>query len=111
MERSVALESADGDAWIELTCAANYGICGQRPKAMELLNHYLAMRKGKTIDPYSVAGVYAILDDTNNAYSWLERAYREKSQPLDMLKVDHLWESQQSNPRYRDMLRRVGLDR
>ena len=111
MERSVALESADGDAWIELTCAANYGICGQRPKAMELLINYLAKHKGKTIDPYSVAGVYAILDDTNNAYSWLERAYREKSQPLDMLKVDHLWESQQSNPRYRDMLRRVGLDR
>jgi hypothetical protein len=88
-----------------------FGICGQEQRARELLNHYLAMQKGRAIELYNVAATYAILRDTSNAYSWLERAYRDRSQSLNGLKIDIAWDSQHSNPRYQDMLRRVGLDK
>jgi serine/threonine protein kinase len=110
---SYALRSYDRsghDSFMEVNCAQIYGICGQRQKALEFLDHYFVTQKGKTIEPYQVAATYAILHDTSNAYSWLDRAYREKSQGLGVLNIDPSWDFQRSSPRYRDMLRRIGLD-
>jgi tetratricopeptide (TPR) repeat protein len=109
LERS--LEATSHDSWIEINCSQMYGICGKNRRARELLNHYLTVQKGRAIESYNIAATYAILRDTSRAYSWLERAYRERSQSLNGLKIDIAWDSQHSNPRYRDMLRRVGLDR
>jgi len=109
LERS--LETSSHDSWVEINCSQMYGICGQDRRARELLNHYLRMQKGRAMESYNIAAAYAILRDTSNAYSWLERAFRDRSQSLNGLKIDIAWDNQHSNPRYQDMLRRVGLDR
>ena len=109
LERS--LKTSSHNSWVEINCSQMYGICGQDRKARELLNHYLAMQKGRLMESYNIAATYAILRDTSSAYSWLERAYRDRSQSLNGLKIDVAWDKQHSNPRYCDMLRRIGLNR
>jgi len=106
-----ALENSGHDSWVEINCAQMYGICGDSRRARNLLRHYLAGRNAKATEPYNIAAAYAILRDTSEAYSWLERAYSERSQSLNGLKIDIAWDTQRSTPRYQDMLRRVGLDR
>jgi len=81
------------------------------PKGAGVLNSYLKGGIGATVEPYNVASTYALLRDTLDAYVWLERAYREKSQSLGALKTDIAWDNQRSNPRYRDMLQKIGLSR
>jgi serine/threonine-protein kinase len=106
-----SLESSAHDSWIEINCAQMYGMCGRYQKARELLNHYLQVQKRRTIESYNVASTYAILRDSIDAYAWLERAFQDRSQSLNGLKIDIAWDTQRSNPRYLDMLRRIGLDR
>jgi len=49
------------------------------------------------------------LGDKNLAFEWLEKAYGERSPDLSLLKVDRMMDGLCSDPRFHDLLRRVGL--
>ena len=53
--------------------------------------------------------VYAGLDDHDQAFSWLEKAYEERFYRLAYLKVEALWDPLRSDPQFADLLRRVGI--
>ena len=59
--------------------------------------------------PYQVAEVYAYRGQTNQAFVWLERSYRERDPGLNQLKLDPLLKSLRSEPRYTELLTRMGL--
>jgi len=57
----------------------------------------------------SIAHVYVGLGETDQAFAWLERAYGERSFGMAWLKVEPSWDSLRSDPRFTDLMRRVGL--
>jgi hypothetical protein len=57
-----------------------------------------------------VANVYIGLGDKDQAFVWLEKAFQERSNALVWLKVWPLWDPLRSDPRFDDLLRRVGLE-
>ncbi|OLC99853.1 MAG: hypothetical protein AUH86_01405 [Acidobacteria bacterium 13_1_40CM_4_58_4] len=61
------------------------------------------------IDPAWTANHYAVLGDKDMAFAWLEKAYAEKSAGIRYLKVDPNFHSLRSDPRYADLLKRMGL--
>jgi serine/threonine protein kinase/Tfp pilus assembly protein PilF len=61
------------------------------------------------IDPAWHAGQYARLGEKDQAFAWLEKAYGEKSGFLHYLKVFPSFDSLRSDPRYADLLKRMGL--
>ncbi len=61
------------------------------------------------IDPMNIAGVYATLDDKDKAFFWVEKAFAEKSDYLRILKTARPFDSLRSDPRYKDVLRRMNL--
>jgi len=58
--------------------------------------------------PYGVAESYMLLGDKDEALVWLHKAYETRSGIL-FLKVDPYWKTIRSDPRYADLLRRMGL--
>lgn len=56
-----------------------------------------------------VAHLYARLGDKDKAFGWLEKAYDERSESMTWLKVDPVYDPLRTDPRYQDLLRRVGL--
>ena len=56
-----------------------------------------------------VALVYAGLEDKDQAFIWLEKAYEERFNRLAYLKVEALWDPLRSDSRFADLLRRVGI--
>ena len=58
--------------------------------------------------PYGVAESYMLLGDKDEALVWLDKAYETRSGIL-FLKVDPYWKTIRSDPRYTDLLRRMGL--
>ena len=52
---------------------------------------------------------YATAGDKDHAIQWLEKAYAERSSWLIELKVDPVWKNLHGDPRYQDLLRRVGF--
>ena len=91
-----------GVAWV-------YAVAGRKAEAERLLNAFKQLSAREYVDPYSIAEVYAGLGDKDRTFEWLERAYREHSVAMVWLKADPFWEKVRSDPRYEDLLRRVGL--
>jgi serine/threonine protein kinase/Tfp pilus assembly protein PilF len=61
------------------------------------------------IDPAWIAGNYALLGEKDRAFSWLEKAYAQKSGFLPLIKAAPVFDSLRSDPRYADLLKRMGL--
>jgi eukaryotic-like serine/threonine-protein kinase len=62
------------------------------------------------VDPAWIAGQYALLGEKDQAFTWLEKAYAEKSGFLGSnLKLHPYFDSLRSDPRYADLLKRMGL--
>ncbi len=61
------------------------------------------------VSPYHIAVIYAGLGQKDQALAWLEKAYAERDGSLVLLRVDPGLDSLRSDPRYADLVRRVGL--
>jgi TolB-like protein len=56
-----------------------------------------------------IASFYARVGDLDRAFTWLEKSYAGRSARLTHLKVDARYDNLRADPRFADMLRRVGL--
>jgi adenylate cyclase len=57
-----------------------------------------------------VAGAYARVGARDKAFEWLDKAYEERDgADLALLKVDPAWNNIRSDPRFADLLQRLGL--
>jgi hypothetical protein len=56
-----------------------------------------------------VASIHAALGENDEAISWLERAYQERAPQLMFLNTDPSFVGLRSDPKFRDLLRRVHL--
>ncbi|PYJ69100.1 MAG: hypothetical protein DME75_11690 [Verrucomicrobia bacterium] len=81
------------------------GIRGFRQKQLDL---GLERSKRQHVLSSLIAGYYARLGEREQAIQWLEKAYEERD-PMWLLKVDPRWDGLRSDPRFADLLRRVGL--
>jgi tetratricopeptide (TPR) repeat protein len=84
---------------------------GNREKALELVEQ-LKRNGGRQPDnapTFALVWAYAGLGDKEQAFAWLERACEEHRQRLTWLNVDPLLEPLRSDPRFTDLVRRIGL--
>jgi len=96
--------------WLHLALLAQaYGRTNDSRKAREMLDGMITASKMRFVPPAQIAIGYLGLDDRDAAFAWLERAYAEHSQVLTFLKMDPMFDPLRSDPRYADLIRRIGL--
>ena len=86
-----------------------YALAGRRNDAQNLLAKLLEMSKQRYVQPVLVARVYAGLGQKQDAFEWLEKAYQVHGRDLLELKYDPRFGSLRSDPRFNDLLRRIGI--
>lgn len=69
----------------------------------------IARTQGADVPSFVLAVVYTYLDDRDQAFAWLERAYGERDAALQGMKVDPCWDNLRSDPRFQDLLRRMNF--
>lgn len=57
----------------------------------------------------SVVNAYLGLGENEEAFVWLEQAYKEQSNMLQFVKVHPYFDPIRKDPRFADLVRRVGL--
>jgi len=85
-----------------------YAVAGKRNEAQSMLATQVAHHARTQAGAQAIALTYAGLGDKDQAFDWLATAYRERN-AMAMLKAYPLWDSIRSDPRFQDLLRRVGL--
>jgi eukaryotic-like serine/threonine-protein kinase len=105
-----AVELSQGDTDPTAGLAHAYAVAGQRANAEKILRELLRKSKTSYVSPYMIATIYAGLGDKNNAFKFLEKAYQERSPDIPwFLKADLRIDNLRSDPRFEDLVRRVGL--
>jgi TolB-like protein/DNA-binding winged helix-turn-helix (wHTH) protein/Flp pilus assembly protein TadD len=95
------------------TCIASlaraYAASGKRSEAVKLLSELKKHSNPPYSDASEIAVVYAALGDSDQAMNWLEKGYEERFNPSVLLRPG--FDSLRSDPRFEDLLRRIGLPR
>jgi TolB-like protein/DNA-binding winged helix-turn-helix (wHTH) protein/Flp pilus assembly protein TadD len=86
-----------------------YGRTGEPEQARRALAKLEEMNRHRPIDPAIVSWAYLGIGDNHRALSGLERAYAQHSNVMTTLKVEPRYDVLRSDPRFQDLMRRVGL--
>jgi tetratricopeptide (TPR) repeat protein len=85
-----------------------YARAGRATEARRVISK-LERRVPRENVTYGIALVYAGLGEKDKAFAWLEKSYEVRDKGLTYLKVDPCLDPLRSDPRFEDLLRRVGL--
>lgn len=88
---------------------AVYGIAGKDADAKRVLGELKEISKRRYVSPYNMAVVYAGLNDKDQAFGWLDRAWEARSFGMTQLRVETVLDNLRDDPRYRVLLKRMGL--
>ena len=86
------------------------GRSGQITEAHAAIHQLVESEKTSPVDPIAFAQAFAGIGDKDHALAWLEKAYAQHSNGLTSLKVDPAYDRLRGDQRFRDLLRRVGLE-
>jgi TolB-like protein/tetratricopeptide (TPR) repeat protein len=86
-----------------------YAAAGRSPDASRTLDEMHHRRVGEYVAPAALVNAYAGLRDRDQTFLWLERAISERSNIVQYLIVHPGFDFIRSDPRFADLVRRVGL--
>jgi len=94
--------------WLRLTevAVAQWGL-GHKAESEVTLQKLIS--KFADVAAYQIAENYAIRDDRDQAFAWLERAYRQRDPGLERLRIDHSFDGIRSDPRWDTFVHLLGL--
>jgi TolB-like protein/DNA-binding winged helix-turn-helix (wHTH) protein/Tfp pilus assembly protein PilF len=87
-----------------------HGRAQQKPEAQRAIQELQKIEQSKPVDPMSFAQAFAGMGDKDQALAWLEKAYARRSNGLTSLKVDPAFDLLRGDQRFKDLLRRIGLE-
>jgi tetratricopeptide (TPR) repeat protein len=103
-------EDAAAEAAMMLQAFKTGGEKGFYQKNLERTLRTLKQPGGESADPTDVASAYALVGDKDSALKWLDKAYEERDgQDIMLLKCVPPFKSLHGDPRFADLLRRLGL--
>ena len=108
LERAVSVSHES--AGIVGTLVAAYAHAGRRTDALRSLASLQARHQEGYVPAAAFITAYLGLGDYDQAFVWFERAYQEQSNILQFLKVHPFFDPVRADPRFRDLLQRVGLE-
>ncbi|MFN2530691.1 MAG: protein kinase [Pyrinomonadaceae bacterium] len=86
-----------------------YAVSGKKTEALKILADLQRVGTDKYVSEYHIAVIYAGLGQKDEAFNWLEKAYAERSEWMVNLSVDQRFDDLHSDPRFKALVRRVGL--
>jgi adenylate cyclase len=86
-----------------------YGVSGRSDEAQTILTQLKETSEKSYVCTYFIATVYLGLGEEDETFEWLNRAYDEREQWLIYLQVEPKLDSLRLDPRFADLVRRVGL--
>jgi adenylate cyclase len=90
--------------------AITYAKMGRREDARRILDQLIEKSRQQYVAADSIAVVYVVLGEKDEAFRWLERAFQEHSGGFYSYMFRPEFRALRSDPRFTDLLRRIGID-
>ena len=108
-EYEMTVEISEGEPVMIAGLAYAYAAAGKRKEAENLLDDLLKLSTGQHVEPTILIQVYAALGKNDRALECLEATYAGRYPLMIYLKVDPGLDNLRSDPRFQDLIQRVGL--
>jgi TolB-like protein/Flp pilus assembly protein TadD len=108
-ELQKAIGLSGGDKAFRSNLAYAYATSGRRNEALEMLRELKNPSNSGFSNASEIALIYVGLDEKDQAMSWLDKAYGERFNPSVLVRP--CFDPLRSDPRFQDLLRRIGLSR
>jgi TolB-like protein/Tfp pilus assembly protein PilF len=111
-EATTALEKArlmDGSPSIRGYLGHVYAVSGRRADAENVLQELKVLSGKRYVSAYCISMIYAGLNDKDAAFEWLEKAYNARASAMAQLAVDPVFDNLRTDPRFKDLLKRMNL--
>jgi TolB-like protein/Tfp pilus assembly protein PilF len=89
--------------------AQGYAIAGERKQARPFLKRLHGMAARKYVAPFEIALIHVCLQDHDEAFAWLQKAFDQRSIWLGYLQVEPQLDPVRSDRRFQELVRRVGF--
>lgn len=86
-----------------------YATMGRRGEALRLVEEFKQAARESYVDPTHVAAIYSGLGDAEQTLAWLEKGYQVRSTWMIYLNSDPRYDWLHGNPKFQNLLRRVGF--
>ncbi|OLD77170.1 MAG: hypothetical protein AUI33_04365 [Ignavibacteria bacterium 13_1_40CM_2_61_4] len=86
-----------------------YAVAGNRDEALKILAEMQETAKQRYVPSGAFAQIYVGLNEKEQAFAWLEKAYQQKGPGMTNLKVEPRSDNLRSDPRFADLVKRVGF--
>ena len=86
-----------------------YSLSGRKDDAMRIIDKLERRGRQGYIGATAFAFIYAALGDNDKAIAYLEKGHEERAFQMQFLKVDPRWDKLRGDPRFADLMRRLGL--
>jgi tetratricopeptide (TPR) repeat protein len=102
-------EAQQPGEWQEFVLARAYVKRSETGKAQKVVVDLKELSNKQYVSAQRMAQAYVGLDDKERAFKWLEKAYEEHSMRPDFMRVDPTYDNLRSDPRFRDLMSRTGV--
>jgi eukaryotic-like serine/threonine-protein kinase len=89
--------------------AAGYRKAGLKGACTALIEVLKNEKQREYVSPNELAQYYALMGDRDHTFEWLEKGYAERSGRMEYTKVEDFFEPFRTDPRYIDLVKRMGL--
>jgi hypothetical protein len=100
----------DDNLEIVATLGYTYGRAGWRLEAQQMLDELQQLSRARYVSPMLGALIATGMGEHDQAFGWLEQSYVDRAQMMSELKAEPLFDPLRADPRFADLLRRVGLE-
>jgi len=104
-----ALELSHGNRSVLAALGHAYGIAGNQAEARKILGQLQPLSKQHYVPAWDMAVLFAGLGDADHAFQCLQESYRERDSQMPFLNQDRRFASLRADPRFQNLLRKVGL--
>ncbi|MHC4808579.1 MAG: tetratricopeptide repeat protein, partial [Planctomycetota bacterium] len=95
---------------LESSIGFTYARMGRRKETQQVLNNLLERSKQEYVPPIVFADIYFALEENDQGFEWLKKAHEVNDPGLTFL-TNPFYDSVRSDPRFTDMLKKMGLDK
>jgi serine/threonine protein kinase/Tfp pilus assembly protein PilF len=87
-----------------------YAKMGRRDEAQQVLDDLINRSKEEWVSPIGMARLYFALGENDQGFKWLDKAYEDLDSALWNIKVSPVYDSVRSDPRFKAILKKMGLE-
>jgi TolB-like protein len=110
-EYTATLPLTNNAPWSLAALGHAYAVSGRRNDALKIIEQLKSQPAKPYVSPFHIGAIYNGLGDKDRAFEWFEKAYADRSGLLIYIKIEPEFDGLRTNPKYLDLMRRIGLEK